>query len=256
MTRSATLGATALAALALAACGGGDEGGTATVEPPKPADSLAELAKRTQTALTTENCPGLDQVNVKDEAAITLGCPTTDDKAAEAYEGFTVKGGAEYGSGAVVDYTDKEAPNGGTLIATLGPSGRWSYLANERTGEPTIGTQPENREPMETVLNDHFIPAVRDRDCDEFFKYAVTRLQDPQAACKEEFPLYQGLTDALKADPDARPVWLGGNKRLGFFALQTDKPKPEYRTLVVSKTGPDANQPFLVHPSTLGPEPK
>ena len=253
MTRPLTLGAIAFAAVALAACGG-DDGGTAKLDVPKANAPLSDLADRTQKAMTAtdEDCPGLDQINREQDAYVRLNCASQGKNVQFELLDFKVRGGAEYGSGGVIDFTNNGSQKGAALVAVINREGHWSYQRSRRLNGPSIGTQPD-RQAMESVLNDHFLPALRDGDCDEFFLSAATDASDRGTACKQELPAYSELSTELKESGNAKAVWLGGNKWFGFFGLQTDKPKKQYRTIVVQKNGPGERGQYVVEPTTLGP---
>jgi hypothetical protein len=254
MRTATACGVAAVLAGALAGCGSKDKSPSPTT--PAAQESISAYAQRLQRALTTKGCPGLDtQINLRNESGKFLPCPSASSGAAarRGLSGFRVTGSAAYGTGAVVDYTAGEAPPPGSASYVLarGPSGRWAILEGYLVGKRTVGTSPL-RAGYENVAT-KWLAAVRDSDCRAFFRWAVTKSKDATTACRKELPLYANLRKALQADPGAKPRWLGGNGTLGFFALETSKPRPAYRTLIALKSSPGASEPYLVFTTALGP---
>jgi hypothetical protein len=232
----------AIAGLALAACGGGKDADDA----PKPRESLAKFAARVQAALTQPKCPGLQQINA--DAQFILPCPSTarDPRARQAFANFRVTGSREYRTGGVIDFTDAEAPRGGTYVVALGKDRRWVILSAPKFDQAIAKTKPRNQGDFEKAL-DRFLPAVEKRRCDEFFKYSFTQSQNKQVACRQELGrAYEPLRRALRASGDAEPFLLGGNREILFFGLLTDKPNEQYRTIPVIRAGQDTTTPYLV----------
>jgi hypothetical protein len=252
MRATRLLGALALA-LAVTACGSQSEDQSSRA--PKPSEKIGAFAARLQSALTQPGCPGLNRLNIKNESGLVLPCPAANPRARRAFAGFKVVGSASYGTGGVVDYTDAEAPRGGTYVTALGPSGRWVILAAPILNERTAGTKAADHKAQDRVLAT-FLTAIRKGDCNAFFTNAVTMSQNMALACRRELPFYANLAAGLKAAKDAKPFWLGGNGWFQFYGLITDKPKPAYRTAIVAKSGPRATRPYLVLTTNLGPAPK
>lgn len=262
--RARILALAATACLAVAGCGGDDEqtAGSASTPAagpaspaPEPKQDIQDFAKLLDTALTTPGCDGLDtKVNKPEEGGISIVCPADDPKVAKASADYETTGAESYGSAAVIDYTSAEAPQGGTWELSLGSDGTWVIDAGSITRTETVGSELDDRAAFESVL-ERFLDSVRRDDCDGFFKYAVTASQDKPVACRDELPVYDALATALKADPEAKPFFIGGNARYAFFGLETDKPKPAYRTVTVVKSAEGADQPYLVARTKLGPNP-
>jgi len=251
--------------LALAGCGG-DAGekksGSAKAraanpasQASKPKQDIDEFAQLLETAITSPDCKGLKtKVNKPTQGGIEIACPAEVAKVGKAYAGYQTRGAESYGSGALIDYESAEAPDGGTWELSLGGDGTWVIDAGKITEERTVGTEFEKREDFDRVL-DRFLGAVSEGDCDSFFKYSETYTEDKREACKEELPLYDALATALKADPDAKPFFIGGNGRYAFYGLETTKPRPVYRTVTVQETSAGAKEPYLVARTTVGPTP-
>jgi len=118
-----------------------------------------------------------------------------------------------------------------------------------------VGTKIENQADSDKVLDD-FLAAVRDGDCEEFFRTSVTSSQDTETACEKELPPYDELKAALEDSEAADPVPLGGNRLFAFYGLTTDSPEKTYRTATVQKTEADSSEPYLALRTTVGPLPK
>ena len=213
---------------------------------PKPAMKLSTFADRLERGLTTRGCPGLKTL-LKD-SLIRLTCPFSNRKLKAAFKGFKVTGVRQYGTGAVLDFTDGEAKKGASYVLALGPGRKWSIMWNPITNKRT--TARRGTGPLAGHQNaiGKFLPAVRDGNCDEYFRYAITPLGEKKAtSCRLALTppdgFYLGLQEDLRANPNAQPVLMGGNRTFVFYALQTGA---TYRTLVSFKTPPAANQPYLV----------
>ena len=189
-----------------------------------------------------------------EEGSVRLVCPADDPEIKKAFAGYETTGSATYGTGAVIDYSSGEASEGGTWELSLGSDGTWVLDAGTITQQKTAGTELARPEGFQLAL-DRFLDAVRQGDCDGFFRYSVTTAQDKRAACKQELPLYDNLAKALKADPEAEPAFFGGNSRYAFYGLETAGPNPAYRTVTVLKTAAGSDEPYLVARTKLGPTP-
>ena len=251
--------------LAVAGCGGdddGNEGGSGDArasdpasQAPEPEQDIEEFAQLLETAVTSPGCEGLTtKVNKPKEGGIEIACPAEVAKVGKAYAGYKTLGAESYGTGAVIDYEAAEAPNGGTWELSLGGDGTWVIDAGKITEDETVGTELGSRRGFDRVL-DRFLTAVRDGDCDSFFRYAETFAEDKQEACRDELPFYDALATALAASPDEGPFFLGGNQRYAFYGLETTKPKPAYRTVTLERTVEGAGEAYRVARTKLGPTP-
>jgi len=188
-------------------------------------------------------------------------------KARKAYKGFKVTGTETLGTGGVVEYTDAEVktapqPPGvkstpadarGLVVVAIVPSGKYSATGPVVPVLPatSIGTKAASHADQDRRAQ-AFVDSVRARDCVEFFKYAVTPgVRNAQEACTKILDKqYALLAKSLKANPDAKPVYEGGNDRVTVYGLRTGK---EYRTLTVVKGAPGDAEPYLVMGTTRGP---
>jgi hypothetical protein len=226
------------AAAILAACGGGNDAGDA----PDPREPVSRFASRVQAALTQRGCPKLREINV--DAQVVLPCPASDPRARQGFANFRVTGSKEYGTGGVIDFTDAEAPRGGTFIVALGTDRNWVIVGQLPFG--TSRAPQRNRADFEKAV-EQFLPAVRNRNCDEFFKYSVTQSQTKEQACSQELGRpYDDLRRALRASDDTEPFYLGGNGHVVFFGLLTDEPSEQYRTIPVIRMGAGGTSPYMV----------
>lgn len=239
MLRLILLPAALLAALLLAAPASAQDA------PPRPAVPVATFAKQIERALTTRGCPGLTAINRLGQ--VRLPCPSSSRRLARAFRGFRVRGTRTYGTGAVIDFTDAEAPRGGTYVLALSQRRRWSIVFAPITNRLTSRDRgPGDLTGAQAALAG-FLPAVRDGDCDGYFRFAVTGPTETRAqACRTAFGadgLYTGLQQDLRATPGATPSPLGGNRTFAFFALRTGT---TYRTAITLRTAAGASEPFLV----------
>jgi hypothetical protein len=243
-----------LASLALSACGGSDD--SPSSDTPKPKEPVSAYAATVQKAMTTPSCVGLNQVNIKGESGFVLPCPATDKnpKAKRAFANFKVTGSAGYGTGGVIDFTDAEAAKGGTYIVAVGASGRWHINYAPILGRKSVGTKPD-RAGFDRPIKP-FLDAIRTSNCKAFFDWSLTQSHTAAEACRKELPGYKNLAAALKAQPDVKPSFLGGNAEAAFYSLRTDKPKPVYRTLTVVKSAPRDPKPYFVLGTDVGPAPE
>jgi hypothetical protein len=230
-----------LAAPALVACGGDEKDAG---DAPKPREPLSRFAARLQTALTQPNCPGLEEINR--DGQFTLPCPGRDAAARPPFAEFRVRASKAYRTGGVIDYTAADAAGPGTMMVALGKDRRWVLLGPAALETTAANTQPQNQDEFREAL-DRFLPAVENRRCDDFFKYAVARTPNKEQACAQELGrAYEPLRRALKESDDAKPFFLGGNRFIMFYGLFTDEPNEEYRTVVVVRLASGAPQPFQV----------
>ena len=240
MAKIASLLLVVLAAPALAACGGDKD----VDDAPKPREPLSRFAGRLQAALAQPNCPGLEDINR--DGQFTLPCPGRDPAARPPFAEFRVRGSRAYRTGGVIDYSSADAAGPGTFIVSLGRDRRWVLLGPAALETTAANTRPQDQEEFRRAL-DRWLPAVENRDCDDFFKYAVVRTQNKQQACAQELGrAYDPLRRALKESDDPRPFFLGGNRFIMFYGLFTDEPDEQYRTIVVVRASPEAPEPFLV----------
>jgi hypothetical protein len=230
-----------LAGSALAACGGGEKDAG---DAPKPREPLSRFAARLQTALTQPNCPGLEDINR--DGQFSISCPGRDAAARPPFAEFRVRGSKAYRTGGVIDYSAADAAGPGTMIVALGKDRRWVLLGPAALETTAANTRPQNEDRFREAL-DRFLPAVENRRCDDFFKYAVVRTQNKEQACAQELGrAYEPLRRALKESDDPKPFFLGGNRFIMFDGRFTDEPDEQYRTIVVVRAGEGAPEPFLV----------
>jgi hypothetical protein len=247
----------ALLGTVVAGCGGGGdpESGPSAAEVAEPREDIAAYADRLETALTSPDCEGLEKINDPELSGFPLPCPPRKAETKKAFAGFEVLGAASYGTGAVIDFTDGEAPDGAAYVLTLAEDRNWYIDTSPITEQLSVGTEIESKAGSAEVLDD-FLDAIRDQDCEEFFRTSVTMSQDPQTACEEGLPLYDEVAAVLEASEGVEPVLLGGNRGFAFYGLTTDEPERAYRTAIVVKTAEGANEPYLVDRTSFGPLPE
>ena len=220
-------------AIGLAACGG-----TTKVEAPvKPAESIDGFVKRLRAAMAAVQagrCTEVTRFNAN--ASFKLFC---DANARRFYGRFKVTGKAAFGTGGVVDFTDKEAARGGTYVVALSPARRFSIVFPLLLGRRSVGTSPRKPRGFDNAV-DGLIAAIREKNCDRYFKYSLTRpgvgrRQD----CAEAFDPRSRIRPELVADRQAKPRRFGGTADIVFYGLSL-KPN-HYRTLVAVRDPTNGN---------------
>jgi hypothetical protein len=249
-------------------CGGSDkksEPASTTAQTPKPKETIDAYAGRLESALGAiekGQCGPIKALNA--EAGFAFFCTA---QARKAYKGFKVTGTETLGTGGVVEYTDAEVktapqPPGvkskpadarGVVVVAIIPSGKYSATGPVVPVVPatSIGTKAPSHADQDRRAQ-AFVDSIRVRDCAKFFRYAYTpAVRNAKEACtKIVDKQYSLLAKSLKANPDAKPVYQGGNDRVTVYGLRTGK---EYRTLTVLKGSPADAEPFLVMGTTRGP---
>ncbi len=246
--------ALACVALAAAACGGGDDGGPET---PKPAETIEEFRARLTTAVAAigaGQCDTVTQFNAK--AGFQLPC---DEKTKRLFANFKVTGAKGYGTGGVVEFQDAETKGKiGVYTVAVGEDGKYQITGpiSPIVDRSTLNEKADKAGEMDKAA-EAMVDAIRTNNCDKFIEAVVVPpgLQKA-AACKQELTeAYGPLRQQLVASKDAEPKRLDGNGAFMFYALRTGD---QYRTLIVSRTGPGAKKPFLGFVTFRGPseEPK
>jgi hypothetical protein len=214
----------------LAACGAGSTTAatTASAGPdnaPAAKETIHQFATRFEAAAkaaATGKCKTVNAFNALNLISIPCG-----GKAGKSYADLKVTGTAAFGTGGVVDYTDREAPDGATLLVGLDQSGRYGVMQSLLSGKDEVGTRARHAAVAERGVK-KFLRAVREEDCDAYFEQAFTFTQDKAEECKAEFE--SSTPGELAADPTAKPVRFGGVADFVFFGLAT---APDgYRTIV------------------------
>lgn len=245
----------ALVALAIGGCG--DDEDTAAEEPPvaiadEPAQTFVErVAKLLETTTTKQGCAQIDGINGRSIAR--FACPA-DPALRKSMARFEVVGAAEYGTGAVVDYTSGKVKDGAAVLVFVNPDGKWGISRFGVVTKPSTKTSDKaSRAGYEKAVDD-YLAAVRERDCKAFKAVAFIE-SDKRQFCKDDAGMdaTKGLAKALKANPSAEPEYQGGNSTYGFFTLELQKPKPQNATISVVGSPEDPNEPYTVLDVVPGP---
>ena len=256
-------------AVLVAGCGGSDKktepSSTTAAQTPKPKETVDAYGSRLESAIGAiqkGQCAPIKALNA--EAGFAFFCNA---KARKVYKGFKVTGTETFGTGGVVEYTDAETktaqqPPGvkstpadarGIIVVAVIPTGKFSATGPVGPVAPatSIGTKAPSHADQDRRAQ-AFLDSIRVRDCVEFFKYALTPgVKNAKEACTKILDKqYSLLAKALKANPDSKPFYLGGNDRVTVYGLRTGK---EYRTLTVLKGAPSDQEPYLVMGTTRGP---
>ena len=213
---------------------------------PEPRESVRTFARRLERALTTRGCPGLTTINRTSQ--VRLPCPSRSNRTIRrAFEGFDVRGTGQYGTGGVIDFTDREARRGAAYVLALGQNRRWSILFAPLTGRRSTDLRRVPGLAGHQNALAMFLPAVRDANCDDYFRYAVTPPNETKAqSCRAAFGpdgLWTAVQADLRATPNPQVTPLGGNRLFAFFAVRTGA---VYRTAATLRTGRGAAVPYLV----------
>ena len=244
------LAAALVCAAALSGCGGGDDEDSPAT--PKAAESIEEFKARLTTAVAAigqGQCETVEQFNSK--AGFQLPC---DEKSKKLFEDFKVTGAKTYGTGGVVEFQDAEVKQGfGVYTIAIGEDAKYQL-----TGpiSPIVPVTSLNQEPKDAEAMDQaaqaMVDAIRANNCDRFVEavYVPPELPKEQACRQELTEAYGPLRQELASDRDAKPERLEGNDRFMFYSLRTGD---QYRTLIVSRTAPNAPKPFLGFVTFRGP---
>jgi hypothetical protein len=247
---AATLAA-ALTAGALVACGDDGEEPRAVAdvapiygvaaEPPGP--FVERLAKLLETTTEKRQCAQLDDIMQRSYARFP--CPPEPDLRASMAR-FAMVDAEAYGTGAVADYKSGTAKDGAAILMFVGPDRNWGVSRFGMITPPSVGTSDADSRAGFVSAVDAYLQAVRDRDCKAYVRSAFTDGRKGQEVCRGQFVGTEDLAKRMKADPSARPRYMGGNAVYGFFSLETSKPKPESSTISVVKGGSGSDSVYDV----------
>jgi hypothetical protein len=219
-------GLVGLLVVALPACGGGASKVEPLVKPAESIDGFVNRLRAAMAAVQSGRCPEVTRFNAN--SSFKLFC---DAKARRFYRRFKVVRKAAFGTGGVVDFTDTEAPRGGTYVVALNPARRFSIIFPLLLGRRSVGTRPRNLRAFDAAVA-AYLAAIRSRNCDLYFNYSLTRPGvGKRQDCAEAFNPRSRIRPELAADRAAKPRRYGGTADFVFYGLSS-KPN-HYRTLVV-----------------------
>jgi hypothetical protein len=238
----------ACVALVAAGCGGGDDGPST----PEPKETIEQFRARLTTAvaaIASGQCDTVQTFNSK--AGFQLPC---DEKTKELFANFKVTGAKAYGTGGVIEFQDAEVKQGfGVYTVAIGDDGKYQLTGpiSPIVQVSTLNLEPKAVDDMDTAA-ENMVAAIRANDCNRFYEAVLTPEGLPKdQACRQELTeAYGPLRQQLAKHKDAKPERLEGNNHFMFYALRTGS---EYRTLIVSRTGPGAKKPFLGFVTFRGP---
>lgn len=206
---------------------------------PRPKEPLPAFEKRL-TAVFADAASGKCAPVTAFKTSAGYSLPCTPGKTQSKFAGFKITATAQYGTGAVVEFTDAEVARArhnldvagatptrrrptGFLPLALGSSGAYTYIpaaAPPILAGSYVGTRPNGwSEADATAIR--YLTAVRDVNCPTWFKYTATPngMSRPQA-CK------LGLTQAgaplrqLLKTQRVKLSRMGGNAVFYFYRLQ------------------------------------
>jgi hypothetical protein len=164
-----------------------------------------------------------------------------DESARRLRGNFRVLRRAQFGTGALVDLVDNEAPGGAVAVLAVGADRRFRLVFELINPAARAGRLETATRATPAVLAAHtrtaglFLTAERRRDCGLYFHVAYTAELTKAQACRAEFHPPSERQREIAADPAARPARIGGTYTFQFFRLWT---RPgHYRTLVVARIG-------------------
>jgi hypothetical protein len=205
----------------VAACGGGKEPAKPTTPPgrnvdPVPAEGMDSVTARIEGAVTASGCAAVRGLLHSSYGQVSdVAC-----RAVKAQiDGFRNPVGRRYGTGAVVDYTTFTGANRSVvLVLDSDRTFRIDFIVD--VPDATIGTPkpPEfDRAAVEVVR------AMQTGNCDAFLRLADRREGLGVGPDREVCQRVSGVPfrRELVANPQARPVPLGGNSQLAFYKLRT-----------------------------------
>ncbi|MGD9735263.1 MAG: hypothetical protein AB7V58_06595 [Solirubrobacterales bacterium] len=199
-------------------------------------ETIAQFAGRFKAAAAAAvdgRCKAVERFNALNLVYLPCG-----GSGGASYEHFRVTGTATFGTGGIVDFKDKQAPKGATALVGLDQSGRYGLMYTPISGKREVGTKPKRLAASDSGVY-AYIGALRGKDCDAYFRNALTFTQNKAKECHEAFT--SPVQGELAADPDATPVRFGGVADFVFYGLSTE---PDgYRTIV---TLPASNPPVVV----------
>jgi hypothetical protein len=247
--RRSLAAALACVALVAAGCGGGDDDGPGA---PKPTETLEQFRARLTTAvgaIGAGQCDAVTRFNSK--AGFQLPC---DEKTKKLFANFKVTAAKAYGTGGVVEFQDAEVRQGfGVYTVAIDDGGKYQLTGplSPIVQATTVNQEPKDADGMDKAAKE-MVDAIRANDCNRFYDAVVTPQDLPKdQACRQELTeAYGPLRQQLTKHKDAEPERLEGNDQFMFYALWTGD---EYRTLIVSRTGPGAKKPFLGFVTFRGP---
>jgi lysophospholipase L1-like esterase len=252
----AALAAVVVGGLLAGGCGdGGDEAPAVAANAPKtpPEAAAKKLARLLSETKTGKQCKPVVEINKRSEYIFL--CPPLKE-VRQSMGRFEVVAAQPYGTGAVVDYRTKIANRGASMLLFAAPDGQWGFSRFGLEYDPSVGTSDEDSRAGFDAVVKKYLSAVRERDCKRFDRYAVTESDKPREVCGKQFPKTAAFGKALAASPRAKPRYMGGNERFGFYGLTLTEPKPSYRTISVIKLTQGAIPPYLVLDAVKGPLPK
>jgi hypothetical protein len=251
-----------LTALVAAGCGGGDDASGASGETPAgarapdgrtdPAATARLVLHTVEKAKSNKDCKPIRPIITRSPQKFI--CPPLPGVA--PVKNFKIVDTAKYGTGAVIDYTTKKSPKGGSMTMFLDPERNWGIGRFGLLYGSTVGSSDEASRSGSRRAVDKYLKAVREGDCPSFNDVAVTNSPEKKVVCRDEFPQTKVLAKALKASPTAKPEYLGGNRVFGVYGLAAAEPKPRYWTITTIETAKGSIEPFAVLDAILGPPPK
>ena len=247
--RSVVLAVGTVVCMLLSSCGEEGDGTAASTTglDSEPAEMVQRMVTDAAAAKSAKDCAFVARVNRRSSAKLLCPPPTADIR--RDTRAMELTGAAIYGTGAVVDYRSRNVRDGALIVLSRNQQGLWS-LNRFGLAIPDGDDEPDSSS-REVV--DRYLDAVRERDCETFFKYAVTQAPDARTACKQEFPQTRALGVSLQANSDARVRYLGGGKGIDFYALNLASPRPASYTISTATTPEGALRPHAVLDAERGP---
>jgi hypothetical protein len=251
--------------LALSGCGGGgDESSTgakapggatttkAVVQPDAPPEAVAKLLMRTVAkAKSKDDCAAAYPINLR--STHKFPCPPL--AGAPPVKDFEVVNSAEYGPGAVLDYTSERAPDGAAMVMFRGSDGKWGVsrfgILTEEASVPS--SDAASRQGFAGAAKD-YLDAMRAKDCRAYTSVVVANGTEDRAPCRQAFDEKTNpVARALVKGQAEKPRYTGGNEFFGFLEVDVHGSETKSVTIVAIKTVAGSARPFMVLSGHPGP---
>lgn len=235
-------GAAALAcaaAVALPVAGCGDDGDSAAQQGATDYswanESPRVFAQRLAKLLETSHRGACDQLDAVSARSMTgFSCPP-ERSLARSMAKFRVLGSEEYGTGAIVDYRSGAVTDSAAVVLVVAPNREWAVGRFGVFAEPSVDTGDERSRAGFAAAVDDYLRATRERDCKALARVELDSSGSDRPACSERLAQTRQLARLLKSNPDAEPVYEGGNATFGFHRLELAKPRRSSLTIATMR---------------------
>jgi hypothetical protein len=204
------------------------------VSAPEPREGVDEAARALASAIRTGDCERFKALSFSGLKRLAAeDC----NRQLDRLKGFELQDMAQYGTGAVVDFTTDRAP--GTMLFVLAKDGTfgWAQRLLRKADEKVAATRAPASDELDQIA-EQTVEALRTGDCARLAEQARGVLDKPKVpgrTCESRAPLRK----RLEKDRDVKPQRLGANAKVAFYSL-LPKPGGPYDTLVFIRKGEEA----------------